>query len=140
MVTRILATVASESAQYQREEWVVPAAGRHIVIKPDRVLLDSSGTIRVQRIRTGRETASELQKPIYGLLHHGLVARYPGRPVCVEVLYLASGKAVPVGAEGAGKGIGEYAGAIRAIEEGIFQPTFDVRRCATCACYFICGG
>jgi DNA helicase II / ATP-dependent DNA helicase PcrA len=140
MIRGMMEAISSESGNYDRQEWVVPVDGRRILITPDRVVVCSDGTIHVQRIRTGRKTKSEHDKPIYALLRRGAHLRFPGRAVSVETFYLGTGEVVPVIAGDDEKLLAKYSEAIVAIEGGDFHPEPDARRCPNCQCYFMCGG
>jgi DNA helicase-2/ATP-dependent DNA helicase PcrA len=140
MVACIAEAIATEAGQYYRQEWAIPIAGRKVLITPDRVLLDSAGTLRVQRIRTGRKTKSEPDKPIYALLRRGAALMHPGKQASIEIFYLATGERVPVLAKNDDKLIATYAGAIAGIERGDFHAEPEPRRCPNCQCYFMCGG
>ncbi len=138
MVRAMAAAIATEPGKYDRGEWLVPVGGRQVVVTPDRVVI-TPGCVRVQRIRTGRRTKSEPDKPIYALLRRGADARYPGQSVSIETFYLATGEAVPVPPKNDDKRIQEYVDAITDIERGDFHAVPDVRRCPNCPYYFICG-
>jgi DNA helicase-2/ATP-dependent DNA helicase PcrA len=138
MVRGMAATIAAEPGQFDRGEWLVPVGGREIAVTPDRVVV-TQGSIRVQRIRTGRRSKSEPDKGIYALLRRGAAAKYPGRAVSIETLYLATGETVSVPAKNDDKRLKEYADAIVVIERGEFHAKPDIRRCPSCPCYFICG-
>jgi DNA helicase-2/ATP-dependent DNA helicase PcrA len=140
MVTGMAEAIAVENVQYDRKEWSVPLGSRHITITPDRVLIEASGAVRVQRIRTGRKTKSEPGKAIYALLRRGAALNYPGKPVTVEIFYLGTGERIPVPATGDDKLLGTYTDAIAGIERGDFHAETDARRCPNCQCYFMCGG
>jgi DNA helicase II / ATP-dependent DNA helicase PcrA len=140
MVTRMTAVIASETARYEREEWSVPVGLRRVLITPDRVWIGSDGIVRVQRIRTGRQTKSELSKPIYALMRRGAQLRYPGKPISVEIFYLATNESVEVVARNDDKLIATYADAIKSIEMGDFHADADARKCPNCPCYFTCAG
>jgi DNA helicase-2/ATP-dependent DNA helicase PcrA len=140
MVKCIADAIATEAGQYYRQEWAIPLARRKILITPDRVLLDSTGTLHVQRIRTGRKTKSEPDKPIYALLRRGATLMHPGKRASIEIFYLATGDRVPVPAKNDDKLLGTYAEAIAGIERGDFHAEPDPRRCPNCQCYFMCGG
>ena len=139
MVTAMVDVVSSESGTYAREEWRVPVGGRSITVTPDRVIVGVDKVIRVQRIRTGRQTASEPDNRIYALLRHGAVARYPGQQVSIETFYPASGEAVhvPAGRKEQDK-LSEYSDAIAGIERGAFPIEISDRQCPSCPFYFIC--
>lgn len=137
MVKAMASAIAMETGQYDRREWVIPVDGHSIVITPDRVLLTPDGAVRIQRIRTGRETKSELTKSIYALLQRGAELLYPEKPIAVEIFYLATATRVAV-EPATEEGLEDYAAAIAAIEEGKFAPKPDPRSCPNCQCYFIC--
>lgn len=140
MVARMAAVIASETGRYEREEWSVPVGSRRVLITPDRVWIGSDGIVRVQRIRTGRRTKSELTKPIYALMRHGAQLRYPGKRISVEIFYLATNENVEVVAKNDDKQIAAYADAIKSIEMGDFHADADARKCPNCPCYFTCAG
>eukprot|EP00456_Euglypha_rotunda_P009636 TRINITY_DN1222_c0_g1_i9.p1 TRINITY_DN1222_c0_g1~~TRINITY_DN1222_c0_g1_i9.p1 ORF type:complete len:943 (+),score=148.07 TRINITY_DN1222_c0_g1_i9:369-3197(+) len=140
MVARIANAIASETGQYRHDEWTIPIGPRNVLITPDRVLLDSDGTVRVQRIRTGKQSKSETDKPIYALLRRGAVANYPGRRVVVETFYLATGDRIPALASDDDKHLQTYADAIDGIERGNLDPKPNDRMCPHCQCYFMCDG
>jgi DNA helicase II / ATP-dependent DNA helicase PcrA len=140
MVAGMVEAIAAETGHYDRQEWKVPLGGRNVVITPDRLLLDSNGTIRVQRIRTGRKTKSEPDKPIYALLRRGARLKYPGKQIAVEILYLGTGERVPVLEKNDEKLLATYTDAMDGIERGDFHAEPDPRRCPNCPCYFMCGG
>ena len=140
MVARMAAVIASETGRYEREEWSVPVGSRRVLITPDRVWIGADGIVRVQRIRTGRQTKSELSKPIYALMRRGAQQRYPGKRISVEIFYLATNESVEVVAKNGDKLIAAYADAIESIETGDFHADRDARRCPNCPCYFTCAG
>jgi hypothetical protein len=111
-----------------------------VVLTPDRVVISPDGSVRVQRVRTGRRTQSEPEKPIYALLRLGAGRRYPGRRISIETFYPATGEAAPVPPRKEDKLLATYTDAIAAIERGEFpvKPA-DQRQCPGCQCYFICG-
>lgn len=139
MVRRMAEMIALETATYDRAEWRVPVGARSVLITPDRVLLNSDGSVRVQRIRTGRKTKSEPTKPIYALLRRGAAAKYTRKPVWVELLYLSTNEVIPLVGKDDNKLIAEYSDAIAAIELGDFHPDADPRLCPNCQNYFACG-
>lgn len=138
MVARVLDAMASESGEYAHEEWTVAIEGWKVTVTPDRVLHGADGSVTVQRIRTGKQTKSELTKPIYALLRAGAVARHPGKPVQVETFYLSSGKRVEIDSGDDDKRLQEYLDAIDGIEDGHFAPVPDARKCPNCPAYFAC--
>jgi hypothetical protein len=140
MVRGMAKAIASETGQYDRQEWSVPVGRRRVLITPDRVLVGSDGTVHVQRIRTGRQTKSEPNKPIYALMRRGAMLKYPGKRISAEIFYLATNERVLVPVKDDDKLIAEYEDAIVAIESGDFHADPDARRCPHCPCYFTCGG
>jgi superfamily I DNA/RNA helicase len=140
MVIAMTQAIAAETGIYDRQEWVIPLKTKEVVLTPDRVLISANGTVRVQRIRTGRRSKSEPDNAIYALLRRGAMQQYPGKAVIVETFYLATGETVPVVAKNDDKLVKEYVEAIAGIERGDFQAKPDPRRCPKCQCYFMCGG
>jgi superfamily I DNA/RNA helicase len=140
MVTGMATAIAGETAQYDRPEWAVPVGGRLVGVSPDRVVRTEDGVVHVQRVRTGRETKSESEKPIYALLRRGAESHYAGKRVVVETFYLATGKRVAVAPADDEALLAEYAAAIAGIEEGRFEPKPSARTCPKCQCYFACQG
>ncbi len=138
MVAALATAIAAETGTYDRDEWEIPVNGKVVVIRPDRVVIDSTGAVRIQRVRTGRRTKSEPDNPIYALLRRAAAARYPGRTVTIESFYLATGEVAPVAPRNDDKAIEQYAEAIDGIERGDFHLP-DPRRCPNCQCYFVCG-
>jgi hypothetical protein len=130
--------IATEVGQYEREEWEIPVGRHHVVLTPDRVLIAPDGRVRIQRVRTGKETKSEPDKPIYALLRQGAARRYAGKRTSVEIFYLANANALPTVAKNDAKAVAEYADVIAAIEQGKFEPKPNARTCPNCPCYFIC--
>lgn len=139
MVRAVATAIAGETGQYDREEWLIPIGLREVAITPDRVLIAPDGSIRVQRIRTGRKTKSELDKPVYALLRKGARIRYPTAQSSVETFYVGSGERSQVPADKDDQKVQEYEDAIAAIERGEFPNKPDGRRCPNCPCYFMCG-
>ena len=139
MVRGMVRAINAEAGQYDRQEWAVPLGNRRVLVTPDRVLVDAGGTVRVQRIRTGRKTKSEPDKPIYALLRRGAALKYPGRGTSVETLYLGTGERVPVAEKNDEKLLSVYSDAIDGIERGDFHAQPDPRQCPNCPCYSMCG-
>ncbi len=138
MVTRMAGLVVSEPDQIVDEAWTLRLGDREVALVPDRVVVTPEG-VRVQRIRTGRESDSEQKKPVYGLLRRGAELQYPGSNISVETLYPATGNVVPVSAKKAAAQLREYEDAVKSIERGEFGPTPDRQKCPTCPFYFACG-
>lgn len=139
MVANGAAYIAAEQGTYLDGPLELPVAGRTLTMDLDR-LVDTEGVIRLQRIRTGRQTKSEGDKPIYGALMLAGRRRFPGRAIAVEAYYPSDGttRDFPPGKED--KAVKAFADAIVGIEAGDFpaKPE-DARFCPNCPCYFICG-
>lgn len=139
MVKIMAETIVMETGQYDRRDWFVSIGHRKISITPDRVQIGISGNVRVQRIRTGRKTKSEPDKPIYALLRRGAGMQYPGREISVETFYLGSGEQLVVAAKNDEKLLALYTDAMDNIEKGDFHADPDARRCPNCPYYLTCG-
>ncbi|MGE3637366.1 MAG: UvrD-helicase domain-containing protein [Pirellulales bacterium] len=139
MIRGLAAVISSETGRYERQEWIIPLGTRNITLTPDRVLTDGDGIVHVQRIRTGRRTKSELEKPIYALLRRGAELNFAGKAISIEVLYLATRERVVVPGTNDARMLSRYSDAIAAIERGDFHAEPEPRRCPNCPCYFICG-
>jgi CRISPR/Cas system-associated exonuclease Cas4 (RecB family) len=140
MVTTLAELILGETGSYERSEWTVALGEKQVSLTPDRVVLDPDGSVRVQRIRTGRKSKSEPDHRIYALLRRGAAGLYPDRMLNIETFYPATGEAVPAQTKNDDKALAEYVDAIAAIERGEFAPEpKDRRQCPNCQCYFICG-
>ena len=140
MVDVMAGAIVSETCSYERKEFSVPVGSRSVLITPDRVLIEAGGSVRVQRIRTGRPTKKEHEKPIYALLRRGAQFAHPGRRVTIEIFYLSTSEIVVVPPGNDDKRIDEYREAIDDIERGDFRTTTETRSCPSCPAYFICSG
>lgn len=139
MVASMAAVIASETGEYDRDEWSVELGGHHVTLTPDRVIVKPDGSVLVQRIRTGKRTKSEQDKAIYALLRLGARQRYPGRTARVETFYLAASESVIATAKNDDKLLDEYRDAIAGIESGAFDAKPNPRVCPNCQSYLICG-
>lgn len=140
MIRRMAETIALETATYDTGDWSIPVGPRQVLITPDRVLVDADGSVRVQRIRTGKKTKSEAGKRIYALLRKGAQQNYPRQRISIEAFYLSTGEVVAIVPKSDDKLIAEYAEAIAGIERGAFHAVPEARRCPNCPSYFICTG
>jgi CRISPR/Cas system-associated exonuclease Cas4 (RecB family) len=140
MVTAMANLVGREDGRYDRSEWSVSVGGRNVAVIPDRVVIGTDGTVRVQRIRTGRQTKSEAENPFYALIRAGAAAQYGSSKVSVETLYAADAACVPVPVQKNEAGsVNKYRDAIGGIENGDFPQERSERHCPSCPYYFICG-
>ena len=117
-------------------EWLAAVGGRKIALRPDRVLETPSG-ILAQRLKTGRRSKSEDEKPGWALMGIAAAQEFPGRRIELEAFYPAKAGRVPMVPAKGGKAIAEYSDAIAGIENGEFSPS-PGRECPTCQYYFIC--
>jgi hypothetical protein len=132
--------ILRETGQYARAEWQIPLSNGIVSITPDRVLIEQSGLVRVQRTRTGKKTKSELGKPIYALLQKGATLHYPNHPVSIETFFLASGDVQVIPSGDDSKKLALYDEAIAGIKKGDFNiPSPLPRFCPNCPAYFACG-
>ena len=139
MVGNVASYVGQEQGDYCDDDLEVQVAGRTVVVEPDRMVV-RGGHVLVQRIRTGRQTASEDEKPVYTLLKMGARVRFPEASVAVEAYYPNDGEAVPINGQNEAKALRTYSDAIAGIEAGAFSARpADPRYCPNCQCYFICG-
>lgn len=140
MVRRMAKIAELERAEESPGTWRVPIGGREVSVVPDRVVV-SSGGVQVQRLRTGRKTKTELEKPIYSILRRGAELAYPRKAVMVEALYLSSGEHVPISPKADTKNLTAYRKAIADIEAGLFGiENAKPRDCPNCPYYFRCSG
>lgn len=140
MVSVMCTSILAETGQYARVEWIVPLANGKVSITADRVLIEPSGLVRVQRNRSGKKTKSEIDKPIYALLRKGATQYHPGKQVSIEAFYLATGEVVPIPGAKDAKNLAEYDNAMANIARGDFNiPSTLPRGCPNCPAYFACG-
>jgi DNA helicase-2/ATP-dependent DNA helicase PcrA len=139
MVGRMAEAIASEGGTYDRRAWTVSLDGRSVTVTPDRAIVASDGSVTIQRVRTGKRTASEGDKEIYALLRLGARQIYPGRRATVETYYLATGERVVQPSDDDAAMLERYSEAIGGIEAGDFHPSVG-RSCPGCPYYLTCGG
>lgn len=139
MVRNAAAFISSEQGEYVDETLEIPIGGRVVTVEPDR-MVDTGSAVHVQIIRTGRQTKSEGEKPIYGLMRLGAQRRFPGHSIVVEAYYPSEGETRQFSPGKEDKAVKAYESAIAGIEAGLFgaKPS-DPRFCPNCQCYFICG-
>lgn len=125
-----------------RPEWTMPLPNGTVTVIPDEVdLTDEQGrpAVVVRRVRTGRPSKSEAEKPLYALLH-AAAARAYGDAVRVEIAYLATAttELVPLTDKTLKSRVAKYDEAMAAINRGEFPAKPDEHECPRCAQYFIC--
>lgn len=140
MIGRMAVIVASVTGGDHPPEWIMPLGANRVAVKPDRVV-KAGNTLRIQRVRTGRRTKSEPDKPFYSVLRRAAEINHPGMNIEVETLYLSTGDRVPASSKADGKNLKEYQDAISRIEVGHFGvENADPRYCPNCPYYFRCTG
>lgn len=94
----------------------------------------------VRRLRTGRPTKSEADKPIYGLYQTTAQQAYPNARRRVQILYLSTDemKEVELTKQQLDNRLKKYDDAMAAILRGNYDPAPDDRECPRCPHYFIC--
>lgn len=100
----------------------------------------SDAELVVRRLRTGRPTKSEAEKPIYGLYQTAAQRAYPNGRRRVQILYLSTDetKDVELTKQQLDNRLKKYDDAMAAILRGSYDPTPDDRECPRCPHYFIC--
>ena len=100
----------------------------------------SDAELVVRRLRTGRPTKSEAEKPIYGLYQTAAQQAYPQALRRVQILYLSTDETrdVELTKQQLHNCLKKYDDAIAAILRGNYDPTPDDRECPRCPHYFIC--
>lgn len=105
-------------------------------------LVDEGGTTRllVQRLRTGKPSKSESDKPIYGLYQAAADEAHPKAERRLQILYLSTNevKDVALNKKQVDKRLGDYDAAIYGILSEQFQPEPSDRECPRCPHYHIC--
>ncbi len=114
-----------------------------VVLTPDHIELSEDGTnsfLLLQRIRTGRPTKSEEEKPIYGLYHAAATKAHPKGKSRVQIFYLSTNeiKDVELTSNQISKRLEDYDKAIAGILQKQFSPNPSDRDCPRCPYYFIC--
>jgi hypothetical protein len=94
----------------------------------------------VQRIRTGRPSKSEADKPIYGLYHAAAEQAYPKANRQMQILYLSTNevKDSDLSKKQIETRLANYDDAIVGILSEQFAPEPSDRECPRCPQYFIC--
>jgi superfamily I DNA/RNA helicase/Zn-dependent peptidase ImmA (M78 family) len=144
----LVATALEEASRRQgrgtqsRPQWTVTLPNGTVTVVPDEVdLTDGQGrpAVVVRRVRTGRPSKSETEKPLYALLHAAATHTH-GDGARIEISYLATGTTEPVSLtdKTLKSRVGKYNEAMAAINRGEFPAKPDEYECPRCAQYFIC--
>lgn len=140
MLERLMETVVLDGVPADLPKWEVPLERGVVRLSPDHASAGEGGAPRALRLRTGRASKKEMDKPIYGLYQAAFARTYPGQPLALEVLYLTTGERAPI-AFAAGPlqtRLKKYNEAMEGILRRHFPPEGDDRMCPRCPHYFIC--
>ena len=144
MVRQAMRELTAAGATPHRPEWEIERPYGRIRFTPDHLVVagpNLAGAATVFRLRTGRLSSKELEKPIYGLYQAAFAAAYPGQAVDVHALSLSTGERKPVDLKPGPveTRLKKYDVAITGILREDFPPEpRDERQCPRCPHYFIC--
>ena len=143
MITRAVQDVTSRTGATSRPDWTVTRSHGRVTVTPDSVELMVEGgatTATVRRVRTGRPSSRESDKPIYALLHTAAAAAHPNANVRVEIAYIATGETeiVEISPKSLQTRVGKYDAALVGIAGRDYRPKPDEFECPRCSHYFIC--
>lgn len=143
LVSRAVNRVSSAVHARAPEVWEVPLAHGRVRLTPDIVEFSQAGTtssVIVQRVCTGRLSASERDKNIYALYHHAAEHTFPTARRTIQVISLSSDRVeeISLGQKMIATRLGRYDTAMAAILRGHFPALPHDRVCPRCPYYFIC--
>lgn len=143
MVARILNHPILSSDDLDRPEWEIPLEHGRVKMRPDHVETpgpENDEQPVVRRLRTGRPTKSERDKPIYGLYQKAAELAYPEHDPRVERVHLSTGEVenVKIQAGPVETRLRKYDRAMAGIRREEFAPDPDDRKCPRCPHYYIC--
>jgi len=126
-----------------RPQWSIQLTHGTVTVSPDEVdIVREAGQTAVilRRLRTGRPTQSESEKPLYALYHAVAQATYPAEATRVEISYLSTRTVERVELKKAtiASRVAKYDAAIEAIALGEFPAKPDDYGCPRCSHYFVC--
>ena len=128
-------------ARSARPEYEIALPNGRVKITLDYTEISEDGSsLLMQRIRTGRPSKSEMDKPVYGLYHVAGEQAYPKAKRQLEILYLSTNetKGVELKNSQVEKRLADYDGAMAGILTGEFTAAPSDRECPRCPHYFIC--
>ena len=140
LVARALGRPVRGKVRGSRQPWTVERQLGRIRLTPDHVELLDDGTEVVQRLRTGRPSKSELEKPLYALYQVAPSEQLQGTPRRVEVVFLSHDAALEVrlSERQVQSRLAKYDEALAGILTAQFPPQRNDRECPRCPHYFIC--
>lgn len=111
-----------------------------IVVKPDDVFINDSGTHTVRKIRTGKSSSTEHDRIEYSVLLEAAQSHY-GKGTQVETVHLTCETQATVQlTDKKKKGrLNKAADALKSVAEGNYSTSSSARTCPTCPNFFICG-
>lgn len=143
MVTGALSHPVISCGASARPEWEIELGHGRVRLRPDHVVEpdDEAGSQPViRRLRTGRSTKSERDKPVYGLYQRAAELTYPGREPRLERVYLSTGEveSARMKPDTVDRRVKKYDDAMAGIRRERFAPKPDDRECPRCPHYFVC--
>jgi superfamily I DNA/RNA helicase len=143
MVVRALSYPALTSGASARPEWEIELEHGRVRLRPDHVAdpeNEAGNEPVIRRLRTGRSTRSERDKPVYGLYQKAAELYYPGCEPRLERFYLSTGEVedARMKPDTAERRVKKYDDAIAGIRREQFVPEPDDRECPRCPHFFIC--
>jgi CRISPR/Cas system-associated exonuclease Cas4 (RecB family) len=130
----------SRSTQLEHEI-MLPRGKIKLTLDYTELVEEGSETLLlVQRIRTGRPTLSEEDKPIYALYQMAAEQSYPQARRQLQILYIATNEIqeVTLSKKQLDTRLTNYDNAITGIRQKRFAPEPSDRECPRCPHYFIC--
>ena len=140
MVRRAARRPFTSRGSKTQPQWEVPVPFGRVCFTPEHVEVLSDGSEIVERLRTGRQTRSEVDKDIYALYVVAAQEAAPRVPRTVQIRYLTTGQVEPVEltSRKIKTRLGRYNDSIRGILREDYTPKTNDRVCPRCPHYFIC--
>jgi DNA helicase-2/ATP-dependent DNA helicase PcrA len=143
MVERAATYRPVERASIARPEFKIPLPHGRVKLTLDHTELvedTPEPALLVRRVRTGRPSKSEGEKPIYGLYQAAAEQAYPHARRQMQILYLSTNetKEYTLSKKQLDKRLANYDEAMRGILLQQFSPEPNDRDCPRCPHYFIC--
>jgi superfamily I DNA/RNA helicase len=143
MVERAVSYYPPAQARIARPEFKIMLPHGRVKLTLDHTELVEDGpesALLVRRIRTGRPSKNEGEKPIYGLYQAAAEQAYPHARRQMQILYLSTNetKEFTLSKKQLAKRLADYDEAIQGILLEQFSPEPNDRDCPRCPHYFIC--
>lgn len=119
---------------------IVRLPGGSIRLRLDFTQETSDGRLVVEWYRTGRPSDEDHKKKRLALIRQGVLQSEDGRPVDLQILYLATGERRPVPEQPRyePKRVEKYDNALHGIQRGEFPANPSDENCPACPFFFIC--